>query len=538
MQYEFLKQFPRRMKNVGLYALLLSNSSQKTIWKKYGFESEDEQLNVVFSVLLYIMEQSLKEENCTIDDIGVFIDNINMRHFRRPMSFGDSRELGDFIVNTVLSNEGRIMYFNGYNFEENSYDQIHINYVMNRVVDDIFGARRISYKLTDDGYNLLLGTLEIENNMKLTIQEMIFRMHLEKQSYDRALDDIKNVFNLMRIQVQKIQEAMMHIRRNALDYNVDDYSRILRENMDTLSETEEKFRGYRETVRSRVKEMEDSKIDLNRMKSEDEEKLRNLREIEIYLNRAIDEHQRILNGHLDIQSLYTDELEKIAEMSLVQRFSLRTELYDRVLDDPNVLERLNIFLMPLFNRDPDKVFNIAKAFVPQKLKISEKESDTIEEIDFDEEQWKAEEERRRKEKLKKYTESLSLIMESAAKHGNSMRLSEIKNMLEDDDSKLNRLIPEISVFKELMIELIRVREIDISALRQEKSSYIQEESDRFSLNEMILGLADSTENWNNLKKIGITKLNGREPVEFKNVVDECGFKKVIRCTDVSIKLYF
>ena len=48
--------------------------------------------------------------------------------------------------------------------------------------------------------------------MKLTIHEIIFEMHLEKQSYDKAVDEIKNVFNLLRIQLQKIQEAMSRMR--------------------------------------------------------------------------------------------------------------------------------------------------------------------------------------------------------------------------------------------------------------------------------------------------------------------------------------
>ena len=50
--------------------------------------------------------------------------------------------------------------------------------------------------------------LEIEDNMKFNIHEIIFRLHLEKQSYDKAVNDIKNVFNLMRIQFQRVQEAM------------------------------------------------------------------------------------------------------------------------------------------------------------------------------------------------------------------------------------------------------------------------------------------------------------------------------------------
>ena len=54
MQYEFLKHFPRRMKNVGLYALLIQNSAQKTTWKQYGFLTLGEQLNLIFAVMLYV----------------------------------------------------------------------------------------------------------------------------------------------------------------------------------------------------------------------------------------------------------------------------------------------------------------------------------------------------------------------------------------------------------------------------------------------------------------------------------------------------
>ena len=69
LQYEFLKNFPKRMKNVGLYGVLIQNSIQKTSWKQFGFLKFDEQMNLIFAVMLYIMEQSLREENCTMDDI-------------------------------------------------------------------------------------------------------------------------------------------------------------------------------------------------------------------------------------------------------------------------------------------------------------------------------------------------------------------------------------------------------------------------------------------------------------------------------------
>lgn len=111
-------------------------------------------------------------------------------------------------------------------------------------------VRRTSYYLTDDGYNLLLSTLEIEDNMKFNIHEIIFRLHLEKQSYDKAVNDIKNVFNLMRIQFQRVQEAMRQIRRNALSYSVDEYEEVLVGNLNTITDTKKNFRNTRQLSRS------------------------------------------------------------------------------------------------------------------------------------------------------------------------------------------------------------------------------------------------------------------------------------------------
>ena len=83
MQYEFLRSFPKRMKNVGLYAILIRSIISKTSWNEYGFTEDDERINLCFSVLLFIMEKSLTEEACTIDDISSYIDDINNLHYKK-----------------------------------------------------------------------------------------------------------------------------------------------------------------------------------------------------------------------------------------------------------------------------------------------------------------------------------------------------------------------------------------------------------------------------------------------------------------------
>lgn len=534
MQYEFLKHFPKRMKNVGMYAVLVQNSTQKTTWKQYGFVKSDEQINLVFAVMLYIMEQSLKEENCTIDDIGAYIDNINMQHLKKELSYDECRQLGDFILNVILSNEGRAMYFDGFDFEQDAYHIMHISYVANKIVYIDQELKRTSYFLTDDGYNLLLSTLEIENNMKLTIHEMIFQMHLERQSYDKAVDEIKNVFNLMRIQLQKIKEAMERIRRNALSYSVKDYQEILLENLDTISDTKQKFKNYSDMVKSRARELEEENINVKRLSEKDEEKLSNLREIEFYLNRVIDEHQKILNSHFDLKELYTRELEQLAQMSLIKRFPLRTELYDKVLKNPESLQNLDYFLRPLFNQDMDKIYNLNKSLELQRPVRKNRQDDTEEQIDFDDDEWQKEQERLRREKLKRYELSLNYLLRKADEHGETA-LVDIAGSINNSEEEKEMLIPNVEIFKEIMVELIKNRVIDIEALKKERSEYIQDRQPEFQLNEMILNLIDKYPENSGIIRIETYRAQDGDDVRFENVQNEKGDIKTIRCSNVIIR---
>ena len=539
MQYEFLKNFPRRMKNVGLYAVLIQNSIQKTSWKQFGFSKFDEQMNLIFAVMLYIMEQSLREENCTMDDIGAYIDTINSRYLHKEISYEDSRKLGDFLVNVILSNEGRAMYFEGHDFDQNTCQMIHISYVANRIVYLDQEVRRTSYYLTDDGYNLILSTLEIENNMKLTIHEMIFQMHLEKQSYDKAVDEIKNVFNLMRIQLQKIQEAMGKIRRNALNYSVRDYEEILLENLDTISDTKEKFQKYRELVRSRVKKLEEENINVHRLGEKEEENLENLRIIESYLNRTIDEHQKILSSHFDLKALYTRELELLSQVSLIRRFSFRNELYDKVLANPSALANLEYFLRPLFNREPEKVYNLNKALLYQKPSSQNEEEDTEEILDFDEETYRKEQEEKHRKKMKQYENSLGILLEQAVSEG-EISLLNLQNKIQNDEKKSEEiqkeLIPCVDIFKEIMVELIRNKEIDIDKIKKERSEFIQEQTEDFQLGEMLLQLSENRFADQKIHKIQVCRIEDGNTVTFDNVPTETGGTKSIRCSNILIRI--
>ena len=536
MQYEFLKKFPRRMKNVGLYAVIIQNSSQKLSWKQYGFTKFDEQINLLFEVLLYIMEQSLKEEKCTMDDIATYIDTINVQYLRKDISYEQCHQLGDFIVNTVLSNEGRPMYFGGYDFEKNEYEEMHISYVANKIVYVENEVRRTSYYLTDDGYNLLLSTLEIEANMKFNIHEIIFRLHLEKQSYDKAVNDIKNVFNLMRIQFQRVQEAMRQIRRNALSYSVDEYEEVLVGNLNTITDTKKKFQEYKTVIQERVKDLEEENINIRKLSKKEQQDLNNLRVIEEYLTRVLDEHQKILNSHFDLKILYTEELERLSQARLIQRFSMRRDLYDKVLKQADTLKNMDMFLRSLFNRNPEKIYNLNKAFSYEKSVNAGMEKDTEEEVDFDEEAFRREKEEKLQKKLLVYEKSLQYLLEKASVTG-EVSLGQLKDRLDIYPEEKEIFIPNVDVFKEIMVELIRNRTIDIATLKKERREYIQEQPDGFQLNEMILKLVEEQPENNDITSIEVERLENEEAITFSEIKDEENRRKTIRCSNVLIRIF-
>jgi len=534
--FDFLRQFPKRMKKVGAYAVLMKNSIQKGTWKTFHFGDFDEQLNLLFSAMLFIMEESLKEKSCTIDDIGNFLDQINKDHFKKPLSYDDCKDLARFIVNIILSNDGSTMYFTGFDFELGEPTTININFVGNKIVYLEGEVKRTSYFLTEDGYDLLLSTLEVEANMQLTIQEMIFKLHIEKSSYDKAAEDIRQIFNLLRIQCQKIEEAMNKIRKNALTFSTVDYGTIVEDNLSMVEDTKDRFTDYRQRISEIIDEVEEKGISVKKLDVEETERLVHLRQIEGYLNRSIDEHQRILNSHFDLKRLYDKELEDLTRMTMIKRFNLRTSLYDEVLQKPSHLEQMDNFLRALFVKKSEKIYNINKALELQKpIRNRTEEEDFI--TSDDEANDESYEVEKKRIKLEKYRASLRILLEHAKNGGTS--LYKLKTELSEDE--LASLLPSVDIFKEIMLDLLQEGEIDVEAWRSEHEENFVFESFDFRLSHLLLEILSSEKLWRPLKKISIYKA-GSSHIEEESIVTFCGILgedgrfKTISCSNVIIEV--
>ena len=110
-------------------------------------------------------------------------------------------------------------------------------------------------------------------------------------------------------------------------------------------------------------------------------------------------------------------------------------------------------------------------------------------------------------------------------------------ILVSEQTKLQEtLIPNVDIFKEIMIELIKSKEIDLVALRKEKSEYIADETLDFQLNDMILSIVDQDDRKRTISRIYIYRTKENHVVEFTNVCDERGIYRTIRCSNVELRI--
>ncbi|MBO4369142.1 MAG: hypothetical protein J5803_03470, partial [Desulfovibrio sp.] len=176
---------------------------------------------------------------------------------------------------------------------------------------------------------------------------------------------------------------------------------------------------------------------------------------------------------------------------------------------------------------PDKVFNLNKVFIPQRLRDDRERYSDFEQIDFDEKAWREEQLAKQALKNEQYESCLLFLLESA-KANNTISLQTIKQHIDIKPDDLDRLIPSISVFKEIMVDLIKTAHFDIQHLREERAATLGVKEDRDNdplhashliITDLLLAIVDTNPHWHNLLHFFIKRSVDAESVLFESVPD-------------------
>ena len=111
-----------------------------------------------------------------------------------------------------------------------------------------------------------------------------------------------------------------------------------------------------------------------------------------------------------------------------------------------------------------------------------------------------------------------------------------KKTPEEREDERRELLPNVEVFKEIMVELIKNQKIDIEVLFKERSEYIQDMPGEFQLNEMLLHLVEEYPEFRDVRRVETYRIEDGGTVTFEGILDQDKAAKTIRCSNVLIRV--
>lgn len=556
-----LDRFEERMRFVSFFAqLAFQTGPTKRAWKTSGFgTSQQEQFTLLVMVMLFIMERSINEEVCTKDDIAEFIEATDRAIWHRGMTSEQCRGLSQFIVDTLLINDGTLMTFRTYSSATGGLVDIPVQFVRDEYWQpDSRTDKRITYRMTDIGYSCLFATLELEDSTSVPLQRLIVSYLLNQGDFDNALQHVRKINQTLKQQKQKLADDIHAIRQNVSEYRIDRYGDTMDAMFAEIDAANQEFREYKELAASKIAALEQTQREareaaeaaaaqvtpagtapaqsqvtqsqvtpsMARQRAEFAAKTRHqltsLRDIKESLDQGLLLESEILHLAQDMSGAYSEALDSslAAGIDATHRYPFPARVYAPLLDDARLLESVaSDFLAPLFahtirqtpqpdGRMPEnRIFNPAVAFLPQ-VRIEDDDEDEIALPDADEEAEKREKAARAAELDADRTAFLALVREIARTAHPRVTLGELARASQTDAAAAARLAPDPDRFPFALSELLGHDPYNIAQIRETMSRTIRTDDEQFDAPRALVHGIDTMDDLADIEAIEIETLGG------------------------------
>lgn len=499
---EFYEDMKRRVYMLALNAQFFSQLLAKgRSLRTYGLESMDSQVLFLFFILRFLMEKTLSDEECTIDDIALFASRMAAQLFHILLDEEKAHRIAMLVINEVLCNQGEPICFDPLEEEHGDF-QVYLNYVVSsvNVADDT-----ISYRLSEDGLRLLLSSLEMEENMQLQFRDLVFSLELSRRNYSRALEEINSIFQLLKMKAIDMGEKISRIRSNARCMSGAEYRAYLKDNNEILQTTRSKFQKYKEDVTRQIDEIRS--MDLSQTSRENErDNLETLKQIQQILGSSIFAEGQMISSLDSFQLQYTEELAAQMKFASARTFALRPMIFEPVMNNPDLLQSIDAYFHPLFTRDLPRQLSLEKGLEFKPLVLEKDGQDSAEWVEMKDEEAMLQMEAQKKERLARWDlclEKLLLDLYKSSRH--TILLSE---WLEQEPDAFE----SVQQAREMLFALAVNDSIDLEKLLAEQNLLIFDEQESFNLPLSLIRLCRKNPQLAAFRKFEIEKAAGKAQV--------------------------
>jgi hypothetical protein len=473
-EFEFLEGFEKRMRIVAAVDSIVNRTNRRMdIERLFSAGQLD---NIIFSVLVYIMEQTLAEdEECTIESIASFIRGI-LPAYELEFSLDTIRQITEYIIKDILQNGGEARFYPIMTYGQGTKE------TRIRLIEDKLRENDrsyiITYQLTDQGYDLLFRTKEVEQEISFTIEELKLRELIKRKNYKKAITQSSSLIQMVRQKKNDLRQFMEKIRSNIYDVDILEYEELTGS---TYALLEEEYGIMQEILdminlsEDRLKEEEQTRGFLDdAMKKAHQEITKIRRNIHI----TISEQRELIMDRHQLSAIYKQTLEDSFLLSRSKKYNFEQEILKKLehcgrQQIPSLWQLFN----PLCRPNPEKVLNILSLYEAQsRLRQEDLEPAKLEIEDLGEDR-----ERQKTEKINNANiQLIRFILQMAAQHPEGFYLRQLISDLKSQEYLYGVLRKEDLLFHSLL-KLYEISNINLKEWKQEEHEVVANATGEFDL---------------------------------------------------------
>lgn len=502
--YEFLEGFHKRMQLTAVVDALINRRKKKPeIEDPIGDKPFE---NLIFSVLVFIMEKTLTEdEECTLRNISIFVKDLLNTYYGNPSSDEKSLEVTEYIVKTILQFDGVSMYYPVMNYENKKWEDLRVKIIDEKVLETAKGYKSI-YSLTDQGYDFLFRTKEVDNELSFSVEEFKLRELIKRKNYKKALNQSNSLVQMVRQKKRDLEQYILSAKENIYGVDISKFDELIDSTFKLLSDEYEILGEIQNTVKISEMRLRDEFNISGKLMDDMKKAQQELYQISKNLTIARREQSELINKREGSYKILISTIEDTFRYVLEKRYDFEKEILKKMeLSGEDEIKNLWKLFNPLFHVEPFRNFNLGLAYRPQGLI---KEITGIEEPGIPMDELTEDLENIRAERVNMtYLSILESMAEDAVKKGDE---TTFKNYCEDvmENEWRWKEITQDNLLFTTILKLYEIENIDIKAWRESNENILINQTDEFNIDYLLYRLEEDSKLYRNLDRISFTKIEG------------------------------
>lgn len=368
---ELLSGFENRMKFINIAKYLVDYSYKDSI--RAMIPDKEILDNLIVAVLVFIKERTLgDEQKCTLADVADFLDDIAVV---LPDGYTvNSSELARFIVVDVLQKGGILTNYKVFISNKESFELVPV-----RLIEEEKG----SYHLTDDAFDFLFRSKEIESELDYSVTRFRMAEYMKRNNYAEALDQSRELISRIRSMKISMDDFKRRCRENIAKITVDQYETVISRVRNLLDTEYKELREIEENAKERIKKLSEAQqtgVDPEQVRKH----RRTLDEIIKNIQLTIEEQRGLINKKMSLSDEYKSILSDSYMMARYERLNFDKDILALLRNGRMPLDSAACYLLfPLTLPEFESRFSIENFYALQNsiAELKEQETELIEEND-------------------------------------------------------------------------------------------------------------------------------------------------------------